>query len=118
MSLRFPETDMKEWGKLTKGHSVQVRDIPHSGHATPAYEAGEVVTADQAISDENVVSVDEKSAEKAGNYFKCLLCDFTSNWENGLQIHMTRKHNTIEQIDGNSTFDGEETQDYKQYSGT
>ena len=31
---------------------------------------------------------------------------------------MTRKHNTIEQIDGNSTFDGEETQDDKQYSGT
>ena len=98
--------------------AVQVRDVPHSGHATPADEAGEVVTADQAISDENVVSVDEKSAEKAGNDFKCLLCDFTSNWENGLQIHMTRKHNTIEQIDGNSTFDGEETQDDKQYSGT
>ena len=57
--------------------------------------------------------VDEKSAEKAEHAFKCLICDFTSNWENQLQIHMTRKPNTIEQIDGNSTFDSEEIDDDK-----
>ena len=29
------------------------------------------------------------------------MCDFVSNWQNGLQIHLSRKHANIEQIDGN-----------------
>ena len=28
------------------------------------------------------------------------MCDFASNWANGLSIHMTRKHGRIEQLDG------------------
>ena len=60
--------------------------------------------------------IDEKSGEKAEHAFKCLICDFTSNWENQLQIHMTRKPNTIEQIDGNSTFDSEEIDNDKKYN--
>ena len=85
-----------------------------SDHATPADEAIEYVTADQAVADASEASVDEKSAEKAEHEFKCFICDFTSNWGNGLQIHMTRKHNTIDQIDGNS----EDIDDDKKYSGT
>ena len=31
----------------------------------------------------------------------CELCDFVSNRESGYKIHMSRKHATIEQLDGN-----------------
>ena len=41
-----------------------------------------------------------KSAEKAKEEFSCDICDFTSNWANGLNIHMTRKHDKVEQLDG------------------
>ena len=36
--------------------------------------------------------------------FQCVLCDFKSNWENGLKVHMARKHdnNVIEQLYGNN----------------
>ena len=49
--------------------------------------------------------VREKSqevAEKASKQFECLICDFTSNWENGLKVHMARIHSKIDQIDGHS----------------
>ena len=48
------------------------------------------------------VTVDDtlKSAEKAKDEFSCDICDFTSNWANGLSIHMTRKHEKVEQLDG------------------
>ena len=42
----------------------------------------------------------DKPAEQAGTDFQRDLCDFSSNWENGLSVHMARKHVTIEQIDG------------------
>ena len=35
--------------------------------------------------------------------FECIFCDFRSNWQNGLKVHMARKHekDIIEQLDGN-----------------
>ena len=42
----------------------------------------------------------DKPAEQAGTDFQRDFCDFSSNWENGLSVHMARKHVTIEQIDG------------------
>ena len=38
--------------------------------------------------------------EKVDNSFACDVCDFCSNWENGLRVHMSKKHRNIEQIDG------------------
>ena len=65
--------------------------------AEKATETSEnIVEADKA-SDKNILK-----AEKALAIFECQICDFKSNWENGVQIHMTRKHGTIEQLDGNS----------------
>ena len=78
--------------------AVKARDAPPSDHSGPADEASEVATV---VADESEASVDEKTAANAEHEFKCLICDFTSNWGNGLQLHMTRKHNTIDQIDGN-----------------
>ena len=51
----------------------------------------------------------ENSAEEAENYH-CEICDFKSNWTNGLKIHMSRRHSKIEQIDGN--YDSEEDENY------
>ena len=34
--------------------------------------------------------------------FNCEICDFKSNKESGLKIHMSRKHPVLEQIDGNT----------------
>ena len=46
--------------------------------------------------------------------FYCELCDFTSNWENGVRIHMARKHSQIEQLDGFS----EDISEDNKYSDT
>ena len=32
--------------------------------------------------------------------FTCLLYDFTIKWQNGLAVHMAKKHSKIEQGDG------------------
>ena len=32
----------------------------------------------------------------------CEICDFVSNWKNGLSIHLSRKHGNIEQLDGHN----------------
>ena len=42
---------------------------------------------------------DKEATEKVS--FKCDQCDFVSNRQAGLKIHTTRKHATIEQLDGN-----------------
>ena len=57
-----------------------------------------------------------KEAEKAVKDFICSICDFQSNWENGLQIHMSRKHNNIDQMDGNNS--SVEIDDDQKYSKT
>jgi hypothetical protein len=48
------------------------------------------------------------------------LCDFKSNWQNGLNIHLARKHIGIEQIDGNTTYseDVDDSFQDKEYTGT
>ena len=70
--------------------------------STTAEVVGDLA-ADKAT---NVVEANETeretettSAEEADT-FSCDICDFTSNWANGLNIHMAKKHATIEQVDG------------------
>ena len=65
------------------------------------------VTAEEANSSKDVnrkclietVPLTKQPTEKVS--FECELCDFVSNRESGLKIHTTRKHPTIEQLDGN-----------------
>ena len=38
------------------------------------------------------------NAEQEPEDFACDICDFRSKWRNDLEIHMTRKHATLEQI--------------------
>ena len=57
----------------------------------------------------------ENEAVQVSEFYECSLCDFKSNWDNGLNIHMARKHAEIEQLDGNS--ENDETTDEK-YAGS
>ena len=66
------------------------------------------VTAEEAsnnIDTHKEVTNGEENAEEATTDFKCELCDFQSKSEIGVNIHMTRKHPNLEQIDGNSEID-------------
>ena len=54
------------------------------------------------VSDDKKVADSEKVVDKADKAsYQCDLCDFVSNRVTGLRIHMTRKHATIEKLDGN-----------------
>ena len=52
--------------------------------------------AETQVSEEEIETV----AEKTKDSFECPICEFSSNSENGLGIHMGRKHRNVEQIDG------------------
>ena len=89
--------------------------------STVAKETTEIQAGKAAEMEDSVVNSENrigKSAEKAKTGFSCLMCDFRSNWENGLKIHMTRKHCNIEQIDGNISVASDEVDDDKKYSET
>ena len=80
-----------------------------------AAEAAATVAAEEVVVEETC----EESAEQAKITFPCLICDFVSNWENGLQVHLTRKHASMEQIDGNDSYVGDDLdKDDEKYSGT
>jgi hypothetical protein len=64
-------------------------------------EASEDTPAAKA--EENVQNTSDHTAEEARHDFPCLICDFGSNWESGLLIHMTENHTMMEQVDGNAT---------------
>ena len=86
--------------------------------AEPCSEEKQAV---KVAENESVVNLENKideSAEKAEVDFSCLICDFRSNWENGLKIHMARKHCNIEQFDGNVSVASDELDDDKKYSKT
>ena len=97
----------------------QTPSVEELDDVIPAAQAGDTsaVLIEQAVKSKES-SEDEKMAEEAKNDFSCLICDFKSNWASGLQIHMTRKHGNIDQIDGNDTVldDPEEDQQYSNTS--
>ena len=93
--------------------------------------AAEEVVVDEALDKSISKSDDELEADKApeeqdqSNYtentsaakaetFECELCDFSSIWNNGLKIHMSKKHDKIEQLDGSyDIVDGQDDDDYE-----
>ena len=79
------------------------------------------VTASDQVGDEateipTIEEINVNEAEDVSEFFECILCDFRSNWNNGLKIHITRKHGEIEQLDGNTT-ENDESAD-ERYAGT
>ena len=80
-----------------------------------AAEAAQTFVAEEDVVKETC----DESAEQAKITFPCLICDFVSKWENGLQVHLTRKHASMEQIDGNDSYVGDDLdKDDEKYSGT
>ena len=73
--------------------TVQVEAAPASlivqVEAAPAIET-------ESVSD----SLNENGRLDKGHKLQCELCDYASNHERGLNIHMSRKHTMIEQLDG------------------
>ena len=70
--------------------------------------SAEKAAKEEAISDEEIGNVAEKevSEEETKNIndnnkdsYECPICEFSSTWEKGLEVHMGRKHKNIEQID-------------------
>ena len=68
-----------------------------------------------------IVKWDAKKAsateEENGSDFSCEICDFQSNWENGLAIHMAKRHAQLEQLDGSSSV-SEDYEERDKYSRT
>jgi len=70
--------------------------------AKDAEKASETIVEAENVSDGKKGADSEKVVEKANKAsYQCDICDFVSNRVTGLRIHMTRKHATIEQLDGN-----------------
>ena len=74
-------------------------------------ESDKIVTEEVAEKEketEAVEAVTKENAAEATNAkvdydFECELCDFKSTRRTGVQVHMSRKHAQIEQLDGNTT---------------
>ena len=73
--------------------------------ASSSEQSSDIVNAAEAntkqISEERK-DADEATSPAEEKEYLCELCDFKSNRENGLRIHMSKKHATIEQLDGNT----------------
>ena len=68
----------------------------NAGEATTAAENSE--SGEVSKHNSNAAQVPDSISE-----YKCDKCDFSSNRETGLKIHKTKKHVTIEQVDGNDS---------------
>ena len=74
--------------------------------------------ASESVEDGSAEQVEDvKLAEEAKDNFSCEICDFRSNLENGLAIHMTKKNSNIEQLDGSSSI-SEDYDEKEKYSRT
>ena len=94
-----------------KEHATTVTNQVQAEETTnAAEESSEAVDSDNANRD---FDAEEASAEVSPSLaiqketFSCDICDFKSKWNNGLAIHMTRKHSNIEQLDGAADTDNE-----------
>ena len=87
--------------------SGDVAEKASSTNDVPAAEVGNT-----KVQRKNV-SVNQNNAEKAIIEFNCELCEFTSTRESGVSIHMSGKHTTIEQLDGQSDRNEAEDDEYE-----
>jgi hypothetical protein len=58
------------------------------------------------------------TAEQAEGNFACDICDFKSNWKNGLSVHISRKHAQMEQLDGGNSVSDDLDDDEDKYMKT
>ena len=94
----LPHYHFEEKAASASRATIDIQD-PEQVQADPASKTVSV-TLDLSDSDTNKMVENKKSQE-----FKCELCDFVSNKATRLNIHMSRKHTTIEQLDGTADED-------------
>ena len=87
------EQDTSENSKITSANSG---NILNSSASSDVQEAVIDTFDDDIVKEE----IEIKDAEQSQEEFSCEICDFKRKWGNGLEIHMTRKHGMIEQVDG------------------
>ena len=85
--------------------SIQADDIKEVSSETDV-----CIVAEKATDE----SEKKEEAEEAIQRFECEICDFQSNWQNGLNVHMSRKHSRIDQLDGHATV----STDDEKYAGS
>ena len=89
---------------------VEVEDVVDAAKADDTSETEAEKAGSSETSEEKTTT-----AEKALVDFSCLICDFESNWANGLKIHMAKKHANLEQVDGNDTVLEDIEDDYTEH---
>ena len=117
-------------GQAWVGLRVMLGPIQHQPahrHRSPSYfrrqekrraarQSSEESDSDKVVAEQVATDTMEKNAaeatsfEKVANDFRCEICDFKSNRSTGLQVHMSRKHATIEQLDGNTSLPYDENE--------
>ena len=94
--------DQKQQKPTKKKRSPAYERRQMRRRAARAEKQEEAVEAETAKKEtKNANEVNAAQAITTHTSFKCEICDFSSNRENGLNIHLSRKHPTIEQLDGN-----------------
>ena len=86
------------------------RILYDTGYLTDYTETENDEVAEEATDNQEKRDKDDDSPKQ----FECMICDFKSNWENGLKVHMSRKHATIDQLDGHT----DECVEDDKYSGS
>ena len=117
-------------GQAWVGLRVMLGPIQHQPtqrHRSPSYfrrqekrraarQSSEESDRNKVVAEEVATDTKEKSAaeattiENVAKDFRCEICDFKSNRATGLQVHMSRKHATIEQLDGNTSLPFDENE--------
>ena len=95
----------------TAGQADVSANAVKANNSTPTETARETISTEKA--EEADVAVN-KTVEKADKEFVCEICVFTSNWKNGLGVHLSRMHSKMEQLDGIYS----DFCEYKKYSET
>ena len=94
-SSNFSKSNLEEKAVSASRATNDLKD-PEQVQAAPAFKTASV-TLD--VSD-SLNETNKMVENKTSHEFQCDLCDFVSSKAAGLNIHMSRKHTTIEQLDG------------------
>ena len=102
---------------LGSSHQQQQYQPHQAKHRSPSYfrrqerrraakENAEEATPDAENSNSEEISKNNSDTVQVSDSiseYKCDKCEFSSNRETGLKIHKTKKHASIEQVDGNDS---------------
>ena len=104
---------------ITDAEQVDKSDQAEEAHlistVVSVQDQVETQEAEEAIKDSEMRKSVEL-AEKVSDNFECPVCDFTSKWHNGLNVHQAKKHSKLDQLDGSSEIDADDKyEDTKHY---